>query len=451
MLNDKIIQLTQDLQLSNGAHILYLYEDPALYLNNAIAYIRTGIEQEHHILLIESSSVFQNIRERLSYFLTKEDLHKVHYMNNEQFYSAYGDFYSKTIVEHFNSISNAYISNHIPLRTWSNVVWKAQDDIVRKLENHERNSDMALQDMRMIGVCAYNSAVLTASLQTMLMRNHEYLMTDTELVRSSLYSDSEGKVIFPSISIHSEMESERNFYKQKLDFAHVISHEVRNPLTVIKAYAYMISQTEPGLSAESRDKLRLIMDYVDLVDNEMTDIINTEQMLSNDALWNKEDVHLMPLLQEAVEFMGIKARLQNIQLTHTLDLTGDERIFCNPIGLRLILSNLINNSIKYSAEQTTICILASIENNHLIIHVEDQGIGMTEKQVAALFRKYGKLNQEQSGQGIGLYMVKTLLDHFNGKITIQSQPNIGTKVSLRLPIYTGEKTASTGYMDVRRN
>ena len=75
-----------------------------------------------------------------------------------------------------------------------------------------------------------------------------------------------------------------------------------------------------------------------------------------------------------------------------------------------------------------------IEDSAVVIDVKDEGIGMTEEQMNKLFIKYEKINQEQSGQGIGLFMVKMLVEHFDGNINVWSETCKGTTFSVVLPL-----------------
>lgn len=433
-MKSNIMQLTKKLQVSSGGHILYFYDDLEYYLNNAVSYIVTGLEQGHHILFIDSQESTCLIDERLKQVLSDEQRSKVHFYDNCDFYGIHGDFHCQSIVSHFGDMLKPFLENHISVRTWARVVWKEQDKMINKLIEFENIADSSVNGMGLISVCAYAANSVPASLLTKLMRSHEYLMTDNELIRSSLYKNTDQTVIFPSFSIQSEMQSEMDLYKQKLDFVHVVSHEVRNPLTVIKAYASMVLKSEPQLSRGSMEKLKSIADYVDIIDNEISYIIYTEQMLSNEQLWTKEMIHLLSNIQEVIDFMSIKARTQEIQLNYTIELDGNEKLLNNGIGFKLILSNVLSNAIKYSHEQSTVLFTAAVEEKKVVMKIKDQGVGMHEHQLQNLFQKYGKINQEKGGQGIGLYMVKKLLDHFEGTIHIQSAFNQGTEVIVELPL-----------------
>ncbi len=93
--------------------------------------------------------------------------------------------------------------------------------------------------------------------------------------------------------------------------------------------------------------------------------------------------------------MSIKARTQEIQLVYTLDLKGNEKLFNNTIGFKLILSNLLSNAIKYSHEHSKVIFSAVSDGKKVVMKIKDHGVGMHEHQLQNLFQKYGKFNQEK--------------------------------------------------------
>jgi signal transduction histidine kinase len=182
-------------------------------------------------------------------------------------------------------------------------------------------------------------------------------------------------------------------------------------------------------------RLLAIKNYAMVIDNEISHIINTEQMLSTDALWQKKWMLVGPAINEVVEIMTIKAQTQNITLKTELNLKGKEMLLSNLMGFKLIISNLLSNAIKYSLEGSSIFLTVNVEEPALVICVKDEGIGMTDEQQNKLFIKYEKINQEQSGQGIGLFMVKKLVNHFDGEIDLHSQFGKGTTFCVKLPLH----------------
>ncbi|HZG56224.1 MEDS domain-containing protein [Paenibacillus sp.] len=426
------ISLTDQIDVTNGAHILYFYNSEEGYIANAVAFAYAGLMQGQHVVLIERESHRREILERLAERVPSEAFERVRAFDSKAFYCEHGTLHVKDVLRSFDGVFAPLMEAGATVRSWGHVHWESQADIYEQLEQYERRCDTAVNEIGILGVCVYDGRRVPASIQNEMLRTHEYFMTDTTLTKSMFYEKKERKVVFPSLSVHAALQSEVDWYKQKLDFAHVISHEVRNPLTVIRAYAALLLGKK-ALDEDGKSKLRSIVDYVDVIDHEMAHIINTEQMLSTDALWAKSVVAARPVVDETMEMMSTKARTQGIECVGRIAL-NDETVFANAVGMKLILSNLVSNAIKYSREAGRVEVRAEASEGRLTFVVRDEGIGMTAEQTGKLFRKYEKMNDEKSGQGIGLFMVKKLTDYFEGEIDVRSEPNRGTTVTVSLPL-----------------
>lgn len=429
------VPLTNKLGVRQGSHILYFYSNLDGYIENAVSFISTGFELNQHVVFIDSYERYQRILDKLSYYYTEQELENIHYVNNHDFYEMYGDFHFNRVLENLHSIVQPYVDGKQVIRLWGHVDWMEQEDIMSKLYSYECNCDITLEGLGYTTVCAYAGQVVPANIQIEMMKTHEFLMTDEELVLSNLYKKSNlhNPTIYPSLSVQDNINSEVDLYKQKLDFIHVVSHEVRNPLQVIKAFSTLLLEDEE--EEERRNKLKTIRDYVYVIDNEISHIINTEQMLSTDALWQKKLILPLKAIEEVSKIMLVKARTQNIQLHSKVAINENEMLLCNHIGFKLIISNLLSNAIKYSKEGDLVTFNVFTEKRQLMIEVIDQGVGMTQEQLTKLFIKYEKMNQDTSGQGIGLFMVKKLVDHFEGSIEVESTYGLGSTFKVSLPIH----------------
>ncbi|WP_026673249.1 MEDS domain-containing protein [Alkalihalobacterium bogoriense] len=425
-----LVPLTSTLKIEQGSHILYFYNKKDEYIENAASYILAGIDQGHHIVFIDSEDRFAKIKERLGSI----DLSHVHYVNNYDFYEMYQDFHFERILNNLSSIVVPYVEHELTVRIWGHVDWMEQDNITSKLHTYECKCDITIAGLGYTTVCAYDAESVPANILLEMMRSHEFLMTDNNITRSTLYKTSNeyNPTAFPSLSIQTKIDSEIDLYKQKLDFVHVVSHEVRNPLTVIKAYSKLLKEQEHDRERVLR--LQAIYDSAVVIDNEISHIITTEQMLSTDAFWQKNLIFVKSAVDEVVEIMKIKGQTQNIKLATFILLSGKEMVLSNFMGFKMIVSNLLSNAIKYSEEGSIVTLEVFQKDEQLIIVVADNGVGMTKEQLSKLYIKYEKTNQEQSGQGIGLFMVKKLVAHFDGEIEVESEVGKGTKFQVTLPI-----------------
>ncbi len=182
-----MIQLTKNIKVEKGAHILYIYDELDIYLDNMIAYIRTGIDRNHHLLILENPTIYNEVEKRIDELFSDKEKKCIHHIDNYSFYRYYGDFHIHSIVNHFGEIIQTFINKNIHVRTWANVELKDMDNISKKIEEYENIADCCVNKMGLMSVCAYNSSMVNAYLQTAMMRSHEYLMTDKEFVKSSLY------------------------------------------------------------------------------------------------------------------------------------------------------------------------------------------------------------------------------------------------------------------------
>lgn len=183
----ELINLTKYLKIENAAHILYTFECIENYINNMIAYIKAGIEMGHHLLIIENSNTYKQVEEKIKSFFSVQEQMSIHYLDNYLFYGYYGNFRMNNIIEHFRQVLTPFLNNQINVRTWAHVEWQEQKDIFAKIEEFEKLADYSVNKMKLMSVCAYDASDICASLHINMMRTHEYIMTDKEFVKSSLY------------------------------------------------------------------------------------------------------------------------------------------------------------------------------------------------------------------------------------------------------------------------
>ncbi|QNF29766.1 MULTISPECIES: MEDS domain-containing protein [Metabacillus] len=179
-MDKKVKQLLRDLQQSTCYHIFYSFNDLERYLENAISYILSGIEQGDYVFVIENERIFPLLYKKIEPLLTKVQLDKIKHVNNFDFYCSNGDFHPPTIVAYFSNMLEIYIEKNASIRTWAHVEWGDLQEITCKIEEFEQAANKAVQSMKIISVCAYDEDRLTESLKASLISSHEYTLTDSE-------------------------------------------------------------------------------------------------------------------------------------------------------------------------------------------------------------------------------------------------------------------------------
>lgn len=150
------------------------------------------------------------------------------------------------------------------------------------------------------------------------------------------------------------------------------------------------------------------------------------------------------------ELLDLQNILEDVRLTLAPQLKEADAVLTFEIGaseitfarrkLRSVLYNLVSNALKYSDELRIpkILIKSSIRRGFMVIMVSDNGIGIDKKQLRSIFNKYHRVSTEVEGNGVGLYLVKQILETAGGRIEVKSTPGVGSVFSVFLPLAVTE-------------
>jgi hypothetical protein len=176
---------------SDSVHIFYSMTELHSYINNLVSYILSAIKQDEHIFVIENERIASLLFKELESVLTKEQLTHIHTINNFDYYFSNGSFHPPTIFEYLSRTLEPFIENNISFRIWAHVEWSEQDEILTILEEFENEADRLVYEQGLCLVCAYNEARVPDSLKTALMKCHEYILSEGEIVSSNLYQNAQ--------------------------------------------------------------------------------------------------------------------------------------------------------------------------------------------------------------------------------------------------------------------
>ncbi|WNS77785.1 MEDS domain-containing protein [Domibacillus sp. DTU_2020_1001157_1_SI_ALB_TIR_016] len=181
MLIEKKPELKSALETING-HIFYSFQDPNKYLENAITYVVSGIEQGSHILMVENQRFLSLLQQKLKPILNKEQLSRIHYTNNFDFYFTNGTFNPVVVFDHFAKSLKPHLERSETVRTWGHVEWRDLQDAYREVEQYEQNIDKLIVLNDITSVCAYRTGRITKEFKNALLQCHQFFMTDDEIV-----------------------------------------------------------------------------------------------------------------------------------------------------------------------------------------------------------------------------------------------------------------------------
>jgi len=231
------------------------------------------------------------------------------------------------------------------------------------------------------------------------------------------------------------LRKERELNELKTKFLSLVSHEFKTPLSGILTSSTLIGKYPKSDQQDKREKhLKTIMSKVKYLNNILDDFLSVERLETGKVNYKVARFPLSKVINEVL--YNANMLLKEGQLINYPERIDDIFLMFDEKVLELVLTNLVNNAIKYSPENTNIDIHVSKKGKWLTISVEDQGIGIPEKEQKFIFNRYFRaenalLNQ---GTGIGLNIAKSHLENLGGDITFDSQENIGTTFKVTLPL-----------------
>lgn len=235
------------------------------------------------------------------------------------------------------------------------------------------------------------------------------------------------------------LAKEKELGELKTKFLSLVSHEFKTPLSGILTSATLVGKyTETDQQAKREKHLITIQNKVKYLNNIINDFLSIERLENGKVNYKYTVFPLSKVVNEVIYDANMLLKngqtINYPQHIDELEIEFDEKI------LELVLTNLVNNALKYSGENTTVNIDVRTEDNTLFIQIDDQGIGIPEAEQKFIFNRYFRaenalLNQ---GTGIGLNIAKSHLENLGGSITFTSVEGEGSSFIVSLPLATNQ-------------
>ena len=226
---------------------------------------------------------------------------------------------------------------------------------------------------------------------------------------------------------------------EQLDFISLAAHELRGPVTVIHGYLDVLSQELP--ETPDFDETRILLSRLIVSSNRLSgyisNILNASRFDRRHLKVELAERNIADIYSSIRDDMSLRASTQNRLLT--VDIPADlPTIAADQSSFSEVLSNLIDNAIKYSNEGGAVTVRSYVDGDFVRTDVIDTGIGMPANVVGNLFHKFYRSHRSRetvAGTGIGLYISKAIVESHGGTIEVKSEEGRGSAFSFTVPIY----------------
>ncbi|MEW6078052.1 MAG: ATP-binding protein [Thermodesulfobacteriota bacterium] len=237
----------------------------------------------------------------------------------------------------------------------------------------------------------------------------------------------------------SDISSLRILDQLKSEFVAKVSHELRSPLSTIHEQLGVVLK-DLGRDEESHEEQYILSRAKEKTSGLISligDLLDLSRIEAGGVTHNIKKVPLDELLTSIVDFLGARAKAKEQILSLTLARESFPPLTADPLALESIFGNLITNAINYTGQGGRIEVSMDVENNYLRVNVADNGFGIEERHHDKIFEKFYRVKDENTrfvtGTGLGLPIVKGLVDQMNGEIKLVSAPGKGTTFTVLLP------------------
>lgn len=238
-----------------------------------------------------------------------------------------------------------------------------------------------------------------------------------------------------ALAIIRDISAQKEIEQMQRDFVWVVSHELRAPLTAIRGFAKTLVVKDQELSPQSRREfLATVNEQAERLARLVDDLLQVSRIESKRVRVEWTEVPLERLVSELIVQFHSKWGSRRILLDFDPMLPAAR---VDRAKLDEILINLIDNAIKYSPESTPVRVSAKIVGEEIEVSIADRGFGIAADDVGQLFQKFQRITtnetREIAGTGLGLYIVKGLVEAHGGRVNVVTAPGAGSTFSFTVP------------------
>ena len=236
------------------------------------------------------------------------------------------------------------------------------------------------------------------------------------------------------VLILRDIAREKHIARLRSDFISNVTHELKTPLTSIRMYAESLLMGRVKSDQVQKEYLSVVINETDRLKRMINNILEFSKMEKGKPEYFFGNSNLASILKSAIQEMNYWLDKEGFDVVTELDDIIFARV--DPEKMKQAISNLLSNAIKYSTDTKKIYVRLYQKSDHIFIEVEDCGIGIAEDKLSRIFEEFYRIGQKESisGTGLGLTVVKEIIEAHGGTIKVESEIGKGSRFVVRIPL-----------------
>jgi two-component system phosphate regulon sensor histidine kinase PhoR len=240
-----------------------------------------------------------------------------------------------------------------------------------------------------------------------------------------------------AVTVLEDITPFKELDRMKTDFVNMVAHELRSPLVAIRQLNSVLAEGLAGpLQQKQQEFVEKGMKKIDALLGLIHDLLDVAKLEDGKLLQHAVPVDIVAMIEEMVTLMQPRARKQGVTLSFSCE--NLRPITADPRNMEEILSNLLSNAMNYSPDGGDVTVTAKGVGEVMEITVSDTGVGIAPEELPKIFEKFYRVKhprtRQVSGTGLGLSLVKGIVEAHHGTVDVESVPDKGTTFTIRLPM-----------------
>jgi len=226
--------------------------------------------------------------------------------------------------------------------------------------------------------------------------------------------------------------------RMKSEFVSVVSHQLRSPLSNLKwAIGLLLSGRVDKVSGKQLEYFKILKENSNRMEELVSDLLVVSRIEQGKLLTRVEEISLGDMIRDLIRRLDVFIKASNVKIVFSEE-KNLPKLLADISQIKLIIENLLDNAIRYGKEKGRIEISLRKEDRSLRFGIKDEGLGIPLEDQQYIFQKFFRssnaLRYKTEGSGLGLYIVKSIIDKMGGKINFNSQEGKGSTFWFTLPI-----------------
>ncbi len=283
-----------------------------------------------------------------------------------------------------------------------------------------------------------SSAIRRRELELIESRRRAQLQAEKLRLLNEEYNNFARRLIRQELELKKEHLKITQVDRDKSEFVSTVAHQLRTPLSAIKwTLNVLLEGADRNLNSDQRALLLKVYESNERIINLIQDMLGADREEVGAVDFSLTDVDAIDLLNNVLPDFRSQVEVKNLKI----EIQSEKnlpKLRADPQKMRAVFQNLIENAVRYSKKNGLVKIKVGKEKDNFKMVVEDNGIGIPKGEQSNIFKKFFRaqnaVNLDPSGSGLGLFIVRSIIERHGGKIDFESEESKGTKFTFTIPL-----------------